>query len=83
MKCPICNIDMRLHEREGMEIDECPKCGGVYLDQGEIEELIKPFCASNSEDVRPRRLGRDYFFGKAPPKRIEEAGRLPPEIFVG
>jgi uncharacterized protein len=40
MKCPICDIDMRIAEREGVEIDYCPQCRGVWLDRGELEKLI-------------------------------------------
>ena len=40
MKCPICDIDMRITEREGVEIDYCPQCRGVWLDRGELEKLI-------------------------------------------
>ena len=40
MKCPICDIDMRIAQREGVEIDYCPQCRGVWLDRGELEKLI-------------------------------------------
>ena len=40
MKCPICDIEMRIAEREGVEIDYCPQCRGVWLDRGELEKLI-------------------------------------------
>ena len=28
-------------ERQGVEIDYCPKCRGVWLDRGELEKLIE------------------------------------------
>ena len=40
MKCPICDIEMRITEREGVEIDYCPQCRGVWLDRGELEKII-------------------------------------------
>jgi hypothetical protein len=40
MKCPICDIDMRIAQREGVEIDYCPQCRGVWLDRAELEKLI-------------------------------------------
>ncbi len=40
MKCPICDIEMRIVERESVEIDYCPQCRGVWLDRGELEKLI-------------------------------------------
>ncbi len=46
MKCPRC-IEPELVTKniETLEIDECPECGGVWLDQGELEEakdLVAP-----------------------------------------
>lgn len=40
MKCPICNLDMRVAERESVDIDYCPQCRGVWLDRGELEKII-------------------------------------------
>jgi Zn-finger nucleic acid-binding protein len=40
MKCPICDIEMRLSIREEIEIDYCPQCRGVWLDRGELEKII-------------------------------------------
>jgi Zn-finger nucleic acid-binding protein len=41
MKCPVCQVDLLLNERQGVEIDYCPKCRGVWLDRGELEKLIE------------------------------------------
>ncbi|MEI6127518.1 MAG: zf-TFIIB domain-containing protein [Pseudomonadota bacterium] len=41
MKCPICNVDLQLSERQTVEIDYCPKCRGVWLDRGELDKLIE------------------------------------------
>jgi Zn-finger nucleic acid-binding protein len=51
MKCPICDIEMRISEREGVEIDYCPQCRGVWLDRGELEKLI---ARVESQPVRGR-----------------------------
>jgi Zn-finger nucleic acid-binding protein len=40
MKCPICDIEMRITQREGIEIDYCPQCRGVWLDRGELEKIV-------------------------------------------
>ena len=41
MKCPTC-IDpvLLLSHRQGIEIDYCPLCRGVWLDRGELDKLI-------------------------------------------
>ena len=41
MKCPVCGEpDLVMSERQGIEIDYCPKCRGVWLDRGELDKLI-------------------------------------------
>ncbi len=40
MKCPSCEIEMRISNREDVEIDYCPQCRGVWLDRGELEKII-------------------------------------------
>lgn len=41
MKCPRCPAStLALSERQGIEIDYCPDCRGVWLDRGELDKLI-------------------------------------------
>ncbi|ODP33318.1 zf-TFIIB domain-containing protein [Pandoraea sp. ISTKB] len=42
MKCPVCGTpDLLMTERQGVEIDYCPSCRGVWLDRGELDKLIE------------------------------------------
>lgn len=41
MKCPVDNVDLVMSERQGIEIDYCPKCRGVWLDRGELDKIIE------------------------------------------
>ncbi|UUP18698.1 zf-TFIIB domain-containing protein [Nitratireductor thuwali] len=41
MKCPIDETELVMTERQGIEIDYCPKCRGVWLDRGELDKLIE------------------------------------------
>ena len=41
MKCPICDVDLVMSERSGVEIDYCPKCRGIWLDRGELDKIIE------------------------------------------
>ncbi|NWG87253.1 MAG: zf-TFIIB domain-containing protein [Hydrogenophilaceae bacterium] len=42
MKCPVCkDVDLLMSERQGIEIDYCPQCRGVWLDRGELDRLIE------------------------------------------
>ena len=41
MKCPVCKtVDLNLAERQGVEIDYCPECRGIWLDRGELDKII-------------------------------------------
>jgi hypothetical protein len=41
MTCPKCLGEMRLYERNGVMIDVCVECRGIFLDRGELEELLE------------------------------------------
>lgn len=41
MKCPVDNTDLLMAERQGIEIDYCPECRGVWLDRGELDKIIE------------------------------------------
>ena len=42
MKCPACTtVTLAIAERQGIEIDYCPTCRGVWLDRGELDKLIE------------------------------------------
>ena len=40
LKCPVCDKPMSFAERQGIEIDYCLNCGGVWLDRGELDKII-------------------------------------------
>jgi uncharacterized protein len=40
MLCPACQVDLLMTERQGIEIDYCPRCRGVWLDRGELDKII-------------------------------------------
>lgn len=42
MQCPVCtNTQLVMSERQGIEIDYCPQCRGVWLDRGELDKIIE------------------------------------------
>lgn len=41
MNCPNCNETLVMADRQGVEIDYCPKCRGVWLDRGELDKIIE------------------------------------------
>ena len=41
MNCPVCKEVMIVLELNNVEIDYCPECGGIWLDEGELEALLE------------------------------------------
>lgn len=39
--CPVCRVDLVMADKQGVEIDYCPKCRGIWLDRGEIDKIIE------------------------------------------
>ena len=41
MKCPKCGADLQTESFHGIQIDRCPECHGIWLDDGEMALLMK------------------------------------------
>ena len=41
MQCPVCRVPLSMSDRQGIEIDYCPQCRGVWLDRGELDKIIE------------------------------------------
>ena len=52
MKCPLDDTTLVISERQGIEIDYCPKCRGVWLDRGELDKIIERTDGSSSTLTR-------------------------------
>ncbi|AET89248.1 hypothetical protein BYI23_A014100 [Burkholderia sp. YI23] len=53
MKCPVCPAtDLLMTVREGIEIDYCPQCRGVWLDRGELDQIVRRAAQASLEDVQ-------------------------------
>jgi hypothetical protein len=68
MKCPACtSADLLMSERQGIEIDYCPQCRGVWLDRGELDKIIErsaaepaPPAAAPARQSRPQQPQQPY-----------------------
>jgi uncharacterized protein len=40
LTCPKCGGAMRSYERNGVVVDQCTECRGIFLDRGELERLV-------------------------------------------
>lgn len=58
MACPVCKVDLVMSERQGIEIDYCPTCRGVWLDRGELDKIIE---RSAGEETRYAPSDRDRY----------------------
>jgi len=55
MKCPVCTIELKMSDRQGIEIDYCPQCRGVWLDRGELDKIIEKSTSFQHGEDRERR----------------------------
>ncbi len=75
MKCPVCNtVDLTMADRQGIEIDYCPQCRGVWLDRGELDKIIErsmnvSFVKKyDDDDDEHRSHDRDRYYQSGPHK---------------
>ena len=55
MECPNCAGErLLMSERNGVEIDYCPKCRGVWLDRGELDKLLEKAAELATAEAPPR-----------------------------
>ena len=62
MKCPVDGATLQMSERQGVEIDYCPECRGVWLDRGELDKIIAK--SDDDDDGRDDDRDRDRYRDK-------------------
>jgi Zn-finger nucleic acid-binding protein len=60
MRCPVCEDQLRPLERNGVEIEMCPSCKGVWLDRGELDALLESAAGGGAAAGRPRSEERTH-----------------------
>jgi uncharacterized protein len=68
MPCPVCKVPLVMSERQGIEIDYCPQCRGVWLDRGELDKIIERSAADAPAPL-----------AAAPPPPPPQQGYAPPQ----
>lgn len=54
MKCPSCpDTTLVMTDRQGVEIDYCPVCRGIWLDRGELDKLLERAAAVSAPPAAP------------------------------
>lgn len=61
MKCPNDNTTLVMTDRNGVEIDYCPECRGVWLDRGELDKIIER-SAPQGQINSDRKYGSDQHY---------------------
>lgn len=78
MNCPVCpDTQLQMTERQGVEIDYCPKCRGVWLDRGELDKIIDR-AAADSPSVPPPGVPQQ----PPPPPQQPQPQYQPPPIYA-
>lgn len=55
MPCPVCKVALVMSDRQGVEIDYCPQCRGVWLDRGELDKIIERSAQEKAATPAPHR----------------------------
>jgi hypothetical protein len=75
--CPRCHDLLMMRHyfsvRKEVEIDECPGCGGIWLDSGELRKIRGLFGSEEAKDEASRRKFAEQFDGAM--QRIREKSR--------
>lgn len=72
MLCPLCKTALTMSERQGIEIDYCSQCRGVWLDRGELDKIIE---RSNSEPAQSKRDEERHGVDRTPHYDDERHGK--------
>ncbi len=65
MACPVDGATLVMSERQGIEIDYCPTCRGVWLDRGELDKIIERSGTVEQQAPQPAPAGQPW--AAAPP----------------
>ena len=61
MDCPVCkNVKLLITDKQGIEIDYCPECRGIWLDRGELDKIIEKSAKSVKPSVDNTNYDRGY-----------------------
>jgi Zn-finger nucleic acid-binding protein len=71
MRCPLDNTELVMTDRQGIEIDYCPKCRGVWLDRGELDKIIE----RNTTFEAPKRASEHLRTGPSERPERDDFGR--------
>ncbi|MFC4859110.1 zf-TFIIB domain-containing protein [Actinophytocola glycyrrhizae] len=78
MICPKCQNTMRTVDRQGIHIDQCDSCRGIFLDRGELEAILNAERQYSAQAAPPPYQGgvpTAPYQGAPPPGRYSDSPR--------
>ena len=78
MKCPVCSTELKVSKRQGVAIDYCPKCQGIWLDRGGLDKIIDRVAAAGLRREADDRVERYKYEDKYEDRyeEMSEGGRV-------
>ncbi len=65
MYCPVCKDErLVISEKNGIEIDYCPKCRGIWLDRGELDKIIERSSNYHKDDYHKSHSHSEHKYEK-------------------
>ncbi len=77
MKCPNDNETLLITERNGVEIDYCPKCRGIWLDRGELDKIMEKAGEHYSHRENYEKDYKNYHYGDYQKHQHQGHGKPP------
>lgn len=68
LNCPVCRSALKEIVKDGVLIDVCSECRGVWLDRGELDKLLDIACEKNEHQVA-RWFDDECYYPEANKKR--------------
>ncbi len=59
MNCPIDGTELRMTDRQGIEIDYCPTCRGIWLDRGELDKITERSTPPPEQELEQERYASE------------------------
>jgi uncharacterized protein len=58
LPCPTCKIDLAMMERDGVEVNFCPQCRGVWVDRFQLNKIVERGLDAQLEQLRRQKEDR-------------------------
>lgn len=75
MKCPVDGTELSMSERQGIEVDYCPQCRGVWLDRGELDKIIDRSASEVPMSSQAQQPVAETRYREEPPRYRDEPRR--------